>query len=252
MNGPKLQPDLLEIVIRFRTHRYAFSVDIKKMYRQVLIHKEDRDYQRIMWRSDPNNEIKIYKLCTVTYGLAPAGFLAVSCVNRVAEDTANVKLKEIIKNDFCVDDCLTGADTLTEAIQLRNELISVMHKAGFELSKWTANHKNLIPDTNENEASAVSMDKESVKTLGLYWEPNSDYYTYVVQTPKTNIKVTKRDIIAGIATLFDPLGLVGPVILVGKILLQDLWREKIGRDSQIPPHMQLVWEGYISCLNELN
>ncbi|XP_060846330.1 uncharacterized protein LOC132925994 [Rhopalosiphum padi] len=252
MNGPKLQPDLLEIVIRFRTHRYAFSVDIKKMYRQVLIHKEDRDYQRILWRSDPNNEIKIYKLCTVTYGLAPAGFLAVSCVNHVAEDTANVKLKEIIKNDFCVDDCLTGADTLTEAIQLRNELISVMHKAGFELSKWTANHKNLIPDTNENEASAVSMDKESVKTLGLYWEPNSDYYTYVVQTPKTNIKVTKRDIIAGLATVFDPLGLVGPVILVGKILLQDLWREKIGWDSQIPPHMQLVWDGYISCLNELN
>jgi hypothetical protein len=145
--------------------------------------------------------------------------LAVSCVNRVAEDTANVKLKEIIKNDFCVDDYLTGADTLTEAIQLRNELISVMHKAGFELSKWTANHKNLIPDTNENEASAVSMDKENVKTLGLYWEPNSDYYTYVVQTPKTNIKVTKRDIIAGLETLFDPLGLVGPVILLGKILL---------------------------------
>ncbi|CAI6376040.1 unnamed protein product [Macrosiphum euphorbiae] len=107
MNGPKIQPDLLEIVIRFRTHRYAFSVDITKMYRQVLIHKEDRDYQRILWRSDQNDEIKIYKLCTVTYGLAPAGFLAVSCVNRVAEDAVNVKLKEIIKNDFCVDDCLT-------------------------------------------------------------------------------------------------------------------------------------------------
>ena len=118
--------------------------------------------------------------------------------------------------------------------------------------KWTANHKNLIPDTNENEASAVSMDKESVKTLGLYWEPNSDYYIYVVQTPKTNIKVTKREIIAGLATVFDPLGLVGPVILVGKILLQDLWSEKIGWDSQIPPHMQSVWDGYISRLNELN
>lgn len=252
MNGPKIQPDLLEIVVRFRTYRYAFSADITKMYRQVLIHNEDRDYQRILWRPDPNNQIKIYKLCTVTYGLAPAGFLAVSCLNRVAEDTKYLKLKEIIKKDFCVDDCLTGADTLTEAIQLRNELISIMHKAGFELSKWTANHKHLVPDTEKNEASAVSMDKESVKTLGLYWEPNSDYYTYAVQTPKIDIKVTKRDIIAGLATLFDPLGLVGPVILVGKILLQDLWREKIGWDSQIPPHMQSVWEGYINCLNELN
>jgi len=122
MNGPKIQLDLLEIVIRFRTYKYAFSVDITKMYRRVLIHKEDRDYQRILWRSDPNNEIKIFKLFTVTYGLASAGFLAVSCFNRVAEDAANGKLKEIIKNDFCVDDCLTGADTLTEAIQLRRHV----------------------------------------------------------------------------------------------------------------------------------
>lgn len=62
MNGPKIQPDLLEIVVRFRTYRYAFSVDITKMYRQVLIHQEDRNYQRILRRPDPNNEIKIYKL----------------------------------------------------------------------------------------------------------------------------------------------------------------------------------------------
>lgn len=121
MNGPKIQPDLLDTVVRFRTHKYAFSADITKMYRQVLIHEDHRDYQRVLWRSDPNDEVKVYRLCTVTYGLAPAGFLAISCISRLGDKTINTKLKEIIKNDFCVDDCLTGADSLLEAIKLRNE-----------------------------------------------------------------------------------------------------------------------------------
>lgn len=86
----------------------------------------------------------------------------------------------------------------------------------------------------------------------MYWEPESDYYSYVVQIPKINAQVTKRHILTGLATLFDPLGLVGPVIVVGKILLQKLWLEKIGWDSPIPSHIQSEWETYNSCLNELN
>ena len=42
--------------------------------------------------------------------------------------------------------------------------------------------------------------------------------------------------------LFDPFGLVGPVILVGKILLQSLWREKIDWDIPVPSHVQVQWE----------
>jgi len=252
MSGPKIQPDLLDIVVRFRTHKYAFSADITKMYRQVLVHEDHRDYQRVLWRSDPNDELKIYRLCTVTYGLAPAGFLAISCVNRIGDKTTNTKIKEIIKNDFCVDDCLTGADSLMEAIELRDELISIMRGGGFELSKWTTNHTDLFPNRNKDEMTTIPMDKESVKTLGLYWEPKSDYFTYVVRVPKVNNEVTKRHILAGLATLFDPLGLVGPIILVGKLLLQNVWREKIGWDSPVPPYIQLEWETYNNCLNELN
>lgn len=34
--------DLLDIVIRFRSQKYAFSEDITKMYCQVLFHSKDR------------------------------------------------------------------------------------------------------------------------------------------------------------------------------------------------------------------
>lgn len=185
MIGPKTQPDLLDIAVRFRTHKYAFSADITKMYRQVLVHKDHRDYQRVLWRSDPNDEVKVYRLCTVTYGLAPAGFLAISCVNHIGDKTTNTRLKEIIKNDFCVDNCLTGADTLEEAIELRDELISIMRGGGFELSKWTTNHTDLSLRHNTNELTTVPMDRESVKTLGLYWEPKS------ARTTRTSYKYRK-------------------------------------------------------------
>ena len=70
-----------------------------------------------------------------------------------------------------------------EAIELRDELISIMRGGGLKLSKWTTNHTDSSPNQNNDELTTVPMDRESVKTLGLYWEQKSDYYTYVVQVP---------------------------------------------------------------------
>ena len=70
-----------------------------------------------------------------------------------------------------------------EAIELRDELISIMRGEGFKLSKLTTNYTDSSPNQNNDELTTVPMDRESVKTLGLYWEPKSDYYTYVVQVP---------------------------------------------------------------------
>jgi len=39
MVGPNLQQDLLSILLRFRTFKYALTADIAQMYRQILIHE---------------------------------------------------------------------------------------------------------------------------------------------------------------------------------------------------------------------
>lgn len=51
-NGPVLQDDLFSIIVRFRTHRYVFSADITKMYRQVEICPEHQKWQLIVWREN--------------------------------------------------------------------------------------------------------------------------------------------------------------------------------------------------------
>lgn len=57
-------------------------------------------------RSNPNEELKCFQLNTVTYGTASAPFLAVRCLQQIAND--NIKncpvASKIIGNDFYVDD----------------------------------------------------------------------------------------------------------------------------------------------------
>lgn len=45
---PTIQDKLFTHLIRFRMYNYVITADIEKMYRQVLLHEDDRRYQRIL------------------------------------------------------------------------------------------------------------------------------------------------------------------------------------------------------------
>jgi hypothetical protein len=84
MVGPVVQPDLISIVLRFRSYMIAMSADIAKMYRCVDVHPKDRDLLRIVWRNTTEDAVKDYRLTTVTYGTSSASFLATRCLNHLA------------------------------------------------------------------------------------------------------------------------------------------------------------------------
>lgn len=56
--GERLQEDLLDLIIRFRWHAIAITADVKQMYRQVQVHPDDWDLQRIFWREGPNQQLR--------------------------------------------------------------------------------------------------------------------------------------------------------------------------------------------------
>lgn len=139
MVGPVLQQDLFSIVTRFRFHNYVLTADISKMYRQILVNPSQRQYQRILWRLDENQAVSAYKLNTVTYGTASASFLAVRCLQQLAEE-AEVEYPVaagIIRNDFYMDDLLTGAKTKEEAINIREDVTRILGTGGF---RYTSGH----------------------------------------------------------------------------------------------------------------
>ncbi|KAF8768404.1 hypothetical protein HNY73_021227 [Argiope bruennichi] len=125
---PKLQTDNFSHLVKFRSYRVAFSADIEKMYRQILIADDDRQYQRIVWRSTPSDPLISYKLQTATYGISCAPFLALRTLQQLyleEEQTFPIATR-YAKNHFYVDDLLAGADTEKEAKTIIAEIQNLM------------------------------------------------------------------------------------------------------------------------------
>ena len=97
------------------------------MYKQIYLDKNDAQYQLSFWRENENDKLNVYCIPVVLFGCASAPYLATRTLNELAEDE---KLKfpmasKIVLRDFYVDDLMTGANNIKEAMQLRHELIGI-------------------------------------------------------------------------------------------------------------------------------
>lgn len=135
---PNLLPRLACILLRWRLHRYVCTADMEKIYRQIVVHADNRHLQRIVWRV--GDSVQEFQLSTVTYGLACAPFLAIRTLHQLAQDEGSrcPLGAAVLLNDMYVDDILTGASSLSEASETRRQLEKLCSSGGFPLKKWAA------------------------------------------------------------------------------------------------------------------
>lgn len=112
MVGPNLLPSLHQLLLRWRIP--------EKMYRQILLHPVDRRFQRILWKEKDSSDIQDYQLNTVTYGLACAPYLAIRTLRQLAVDEHShyPRAAAVLQRDVYMDDVVTGADSIQEALEL--------------------------------------------------------------------------------------------------------------------------------------
>lgn len=150
-----------------------------------------------------------------------------------------------MRRDFYVDDVLSGADDLEAACKLQAELLQLLQAGRFLLRKWAANHSALlhnIPLENRQSSPLKEFQEENtIRTLGLLWDTNSDQFTFQVPPVTDSEHPTKRKILSAIARLYDPLGWLSPVTIVAKILLQNLWLSKLDWDTPLPNELASSW-----------
>ncbi|XP_018397196.1 PREDICTED: uncharacterized protein LOC108775361 [Cyphomyrmex costatus] len=254
--GPTIQEDLFSHLVRFRTFRYAMTADITKMYRQILVDESQRHLQRIFWRNAPQDELRIFELLTLTYGTAPASFLAIRTIRKLAEDEINsfpVGSKTILR-DFYVDDLLTGASTLQEALEIKTQTIELLKRGGFELRKWSSNSSSLrdAQGTHKKRFILAGDHGNETRALGVIWNCESDIFKFESIGQHSLLKEpTKCSILSRIALIFDPLGLLGPSIVIVKIIMQELWRAKVDWDESISHELHTRWKEYEHKLQSL-
>ncbi|KMQ86385.1 gag-pol polyprotein precursor [Lasius niger] len=251
--GPKLQTELPTVILQWRQHKYVYTADIAKMYRQILVDPRDVDYQRILWRSNTADSPAEYQLLTVTYGTASAPFQALRVLKQLTLDEGHKfpLAVPILQNQIYVDDVLFGEDDIDRLRQVRHQLCLLLQLGGFELRKWASNSPTLLADidsTNHGLACNKSLQvDEQLKVLGISWNPSVDMFQFHVEL-SSEIPNTKRSILSTIAKLFDPLGWVTPVTVTTKIFMQELWKLKVEWDHEIPPDSYLHWKNMYSKL----
>ena len=128
-----------------------------------------------------------------------------------------------------------------------HQLRSILSKGGFRLTKWLSNSLEVldcIPRV-ERAPSVLGLDLDKVnppilRTLGLKWDLEKDEFTFKVIYPKRQTNY-QSGILSMTSSVYDPLGLVAPVVLTAKKLLQDLCKKNIGWDTQSV--MKMVRDG---------
>ncbi|XP_075157834.1 uncharacterized protein LOC142231101 [Haematobia irritans] len=250
--GPTIQDELFLHLIRFRLNMYAFTADIIKKYRMIMVHPSHRKFQQILWREHEDEPIRIYQLNTITYGMASSPFLAIRALHYVAD-----KYKEefpvgahIIKTNFYVDDLLAGADDYEKLSRNINEVKFILRKTGFELAKMQSNHPSLKSEAFEMKN--ININEPNLNSaLGILWDSNQDSMLFSFQPKKRYAAVTKRSVLSLSSSIFDPIGLICPILIQQRVLLQDLWIQKIDWDSPLPQKATISFQNFVNDLENL-
>ena len=198
--GPTIHSPLVDVLLRFRSHRIALIADVSKMYRAIELVPADRDLHRFVWRKETTEPLKDYRMTRLTLGVSASSFAANMAVKQNARDlSAQYPLAaQAVGRSFYVDDCLTGADTIQDATQLQDQLQKLFHRGGLLLRKWNSSDpaalQHLTPDLKDSKAIHLLEDTatEYTKTLGVEWNSNLDQFRLAVAKSPVSENVTKR------------------------------------------------------------
>ncbi|XP_075163362.1 uncharacterized protein LOC142235997 [Haematobia irritans] len=255
--GPILQQDLVLQTLKWRLFKYVYNADITKMYRQILVDPSQTQYQRILFRKSPKDPIEDFELQTVTFGVNCAPFLAIRTLLQLAEDVrhSHPLAAKVLEENMYVDDVLAGGHTVNEAIISRKQLESALLSAGFDLMKWTSNDPQVIKDLPEEKLLSLDCltlsENIGTKTLGIKWDIKADSFSF--PQPEIIIKpsYTKREVLSTIARFFDPCGWLAPIIIVAKLIMQQIWLDKVGWDDGLTPLTCITWQNFLKTCPDI-
>ncbi|XP_011702560.1 PREDICTED: uncharacterized protein LOC105458737 [Wasmannia auropunctata] len=256
MVGPNLLPQLADVLLCWRHHRYVLATDVEKMFRQILVYPEDRDLQRIIWRSNKDEELKEYRLNTVTYGLACAPFLAMRALRQLAEDEMErfPQGAEVLRRDVYMDDVLTGSASLAETQELQRQLSALCTAGGFPLRKWASNDDSLlegVPLEHQMQHELRAWQPhEAHATLGLRWHPCTDCFSFSTRS-LTVTTITERSTLSLMSRLYDPPGWLAPAVVKAKIAFQSTWLQGLDWDDPLDEASARQWVTYLTELPRL-
>ena len=150
---------------------------------------------------------------------------------------------DTLRGDFYVDDLLKSVQDKQTAFKLMKDVTTMFAEGGFWLTKYVSNNKDVLVSISEGERRKGFQDQElklgtlpTEKAVGIYWNTEKDKLGFDV-----NFKdkpYTKCGMLSIMSSIYDPLGLVSPIVLGGRQMIHMLslsqlaWHDPVDRDVQ--------------------
>ena len=150
---------------------------------------------------------------------------------------------------------------LAELIHWRkhqNNLIETLNKNCLPLRKWSSNEPQLVTrlpkDLQEaGKAYEINDKTHQIKTLGLTWHPLEDHFVYASCSEYFS-NITKRTLLSDFSKHFDPIGLIAPILVVAKVIIQSCWKLDLEWNDAVPDDVSrayINWKDDMSSLSQL-
>lgn len=232
------------------------------MFHQFHVAPRDQDYLRFLWWERGNREAlpSVFRMKVHLFGAASSPGCANFGLKHLAaegEGKFSEATVRFIQRNFYVDDGLTSLDSEEEAIKLVREARDLCNTGKLSLHKFITNNKKVLATIPKQEIAEVSADLDMAlgeqrmeRALGVQWCISSDKFQFRVRVKEHPF--TRRGVLSTVASIFDPLGFVAPIILKGKQILQRMCQDKVGWDEPLPDDFRPRWEAWLQDLHNLS
>ena len=239
LQGPDQMNSLLGILLRFRIGQVAVMGDVEQMFHSFQVIPQHRDYLRFLWfqDNDPSKPVIDYRMNVHLFGSISSPAVATFGL-RMAADAGKDKhgddTAEFVYRDFYVDDGLTSLPDVESAVSLIKRTCNSLAAKGLRFHKIASNNKavmNALPEGSiAKDLACLNLDYDKLPTqrsLGIQWSLEEDALFFHVELPDKPF--SRRGVLSVASSIFDPLGLVAPITIEGKILLREVTAEMKGR-----------------------
>ena len=197
------------------------AADIEAMFHQVKVNTSDADSLRFPWKENIYSDDPPITLRMMVHIFGTKD----CCANYAIKGTARDNYKDFVAATYESAVKSFYADDLLKSVKTKEkQLIEMMRRGGFKLTKFLSNQKEVLdflPSTDVSGSMELGLDTDKIeRALGVYWDVTQDMLTF--KSNSVEAPYTKKGILRTVSSIFDPLGLLGPFITRAKIFLEGL------------------------------
>ena len=148
-----------------------------------------------------------------------------------------------------VDDNIDGDDSYEKTSELHKKSVACMKDEGFEFHTNDPNLQTII-----NKIEKFQPLEDNLKVLGIDWHKQNA--SFIIDLNKIyeagmELPTAKRNVLKIIARIYDPIGIISPVVVLFKILFQKISLLKCECASDLNPGLASGWKKLLNSLKEM-